>query len=176
MAQNFAIVPDGVVHLEYEVAGTIPDPTPAHWRHRRRRRATPVGDRTDHPTTDHRARRQRRRHRDDSAPRSAELTLLVTALEPITLRSEVSEVLEGGRRSAIDSAEYDLVDVLGAEQNGTTSSRRPLILDVQTVDQRRGEERAGIAAGRPLPGQRRDPSGQAHAGRARHVHRAAGDA
>ncbi len=49
-----------------------------------------------------------------------ELTVLVTALDPITLRSEVSEVLEGGRRSAIDSAEYDLVDVLGAEQNGTT--------------------------------------------------------
>ena len=66
----------------------------------------------------------------------------MTAFEPITLRSEVSEVLEGSRRSAIDSAEYDLVDVLGAEQNGTTS-RRPLILDVQTATS--GEVKSELA-------------------------------
>ena len=66
----------------------------------------------------------------------------MTALEPITLRSEVSEVLEGSRRSAIDSAEYDLVDVLGTEQSGTTS-RRSLSLDVQTATS--GEVKSELA-------------------------------
>ena len=28
LAQNFAIVPNGVVHLEYELTGLVPDPTP----------------------------------------------------------------------------------------------------------------------------------------------------
>ena len=100
----------------------------------------------------------------------------MTALEPITLRSEVAEVLDGGFRSAIDSAEYDLVDVLGAEQNGTTASRRQLILDVQTATS--GEVRSELALPRaglyPVDG--RDPSGHAHARQARDVHRTAGDA
>ena len=100
----------------------------------------------------------------------------MTALEPITLRSEVAEVLDGSRRSAIDSAEYDLFDVLGVEQSGTTSSRRPLVLDVQTATG--GEVRSELALPRAglYPITRRDPSGTAQAGRARHVHRAAGDA
>ena len=140
LTQNFAIVPDGVVHLEYELAGTIPDLTPPSTT----ASTTPATTATTvaaSPSADPAA------PGDTAAPSTSgettstpstitapaitdpELTILVTALEPITLRSEVSEMLEGGRRSAIDSAEFDLLDVLGTEQNGTTS-RRPLILDV----------------------------------------------
>jgi hypothetical protein len=113
VAQNFAIAPDSVAHLEYELTGTLPLTAPGDST----TPSTPVATETTTTTP---------------AIADPELTLLVTAFEPITLRSEVSEVLEGGRRSAIDSAEYRLFDVLGAEQSGTTSSRRPLILDVQT--------------------------------------------
>jgi hypothetical protein len=59
--------------------------------------------------------------------------VLVTALDPITLRSEVSDALDGVFRAAIDSATYDLADVIGAEQNGSTSSSRRLVLEVQTA-------------------------------------------
>ena len=135
LAQDFAIAPNGVVRLEYELAGQIPDatsptstsaptttsstsvatePTPT----------TPSTSVATEPTPTTAA-------STTSATTDPALTLLVTAFEPITLRSDVSEVLAGDRRSAIDSAEYDLADVLGEEQSGT-SSRRPLVLDVHT--------------------------------------------
>ena len=124
LAQNFAIAPNGVVHLEYELTGTIPDPTPAATSPAPATTAavpTQPGDTTPATTP------------ATTLPVvGSEFTVLVTALDPITLRSEVSEVLAGDVRSAIDSAEYDLDDLLGAEQNGNTSTRRPLILDVQT--------------------------------------------
>lgn len=121
VAQNFAIVPDGVAHFDYELTGTIPETTSPSPTPDPAPPADPAAPSTSVVT-------------ETTAPAPAEpaLTLLVTAFEPITLRSEVAEVLDGGRRSAIDSAEYALSDVLGAEQSGTTSSRRPLALDVQT--------------------------------------------
>jgi hypothetical protein len=66
----------------------------------------------------------------------------VTALDPITLRSEVSEVLDGGFRTSVDSAEYDLADVLGPNLNGAVS-RRQLTLEVQTATS--GEVRSELA-------------------------------
>ena len=138
VAQNFAIVPGGVAHLEYELAGTIPDtPSPSSTS------TTPVaspapdpatpGDPTATSTSVATETTTTTSATTTTAIADPELTLLVTALEPVTLRSEVAEVLDGSRRSAIDSAEYDLFDVLGAEQSGVTSSRRPLVLDVQTT-------------------------------------------
>ena len=106
VAQNFAIAPDGMLHLEYELTGTIPDPTTS---------TTPATTTTPPITTSaiddtgrpHRAptrasHRARQRHLTTTATTvpaaGPELTVLVTALDPITLRSEVAEVLDGGFR------------------------------------------------------------------------------
>lgn len=158
LAQNFAIPPDGMLLLEYELTGTIPDATLLATT--TSSTTTPVATATtaaqvplpDPATPGTTAAANTTQAGDTTATTlptvDPELTVLVTALDPITLRSSVSEMLEGDFRSAIDSAEYDLVDllgadVLGAEQNGDTSSRRRLTLSVQTST--RGEVRSELA-------------------------------
>ncbi|HWM19079.1 MAG TPA: hypothetical protein VNO51_05285 [Ilumatobacteraceae bacterium] len=139
VTQNFAVAPDGLLRLSYEVSGTIPDPaatTPSTT-------TTP----TTAPNPDPTVASSTAAAPDTTAPTTptvaAELTVLVTALDPITLRSEVSEVLDGGFRTSVDSAEYDLVDVIGPNQNGTTASRRQMTLEVQTATS--GEVRSELA-------------------------------
>jgi hypothetical protein len=147
--QTFAVAPDGVVHLTYELTGTIPDPvsSPATTVPNAQPTIDPTSDPASDPTGPADPTPVTTGPGDDStattmpAPDS-EFTVLVTALDPITLRSQVSGLLDGESRSAIDSAEYDLRDILGPDQNGTTS-RRTMMLEVQTATS--GEVRSELA-------------------------------
>jgi hypothetical protein len=147
MDQTFAVAPGEVVHLVYELVGTIPDPTPTTTVAAVTTVPTSVTTIVDpaapppDATTDTTVTTTAAAATEPAT--TAELTVLVTALDPITLRSEVTEVLDGGFRSAIDSAEYDLADVVGPDLNGSTTSRRQLTLDVQTATS--GEVRSELA-------------------------------
>ena len=179
VTQNFAIVPDGVVRLEYELDGhdsrrdTSHDAATTAQRdveHRTDRPRMPtrraghcsgtgdVDDASDHtPATADPARRARDGVRTDH--------VAVRGVRGARRRPPFGDRQRRvrPRRRARRRTERD------------TRAAAPLSLDVQTATSRRGEERTGVAAGRAVPDQRRDPSGQAHTRRARDVHRAAGD-
>jgi hypothetical protein len=147
LAQTFAVAPDGVVRLEYELTGTIPDPPPPASSETTVPTSAP-GAPTTEPAAPADLTPVTTGPVTDMAPSTLPvdedaLTVLVTARDPITLRSQVADVLDGDTRAAIDSAEYDLGDVIGPGQNGTTSSRRPMVLEVQTATG--GEVRSELA-------------------------------
>ncbi|MGH9135069.1 MAG: hypothetical protein ACRDZZ_14115, partial [Ilumatobacteraceae bacterium] len=167
VAQNFAVAPDGVLHLEYDLMATMPEldeattPTTTTTTTTTTTSttstttvapegvdaATAVPPTTAAPTTPATT--------PATTPTTTatttvpppvsvpEFSVRVTALEPITLRSEVSAVLGGDFRRAVDSAVYDLVETLVDEPAATSSTRRRLVLDVQTAT--RGEVRRELA-------------------------------
>ena len=93
-------------------------------------------------------------------------------------------MLEGGanRRSTAPSTTLSMswARRIGRRCPGRSTEREhvePSATDPRRADfdQRRGGERTGVAKGRPVPGDRRDPPGETRVGRTRDVHRAAGD-
>jgi hypothetical protein len=164
VAQDFVVAPNGVFHLEYELSGELPEPpattTTTTTTPPRTTQPPPAGEEPAGPATaasttaatatSTTAATTTTATGTTTSGGGAAVTLLVTALEPIELRSDVAVVLAGAPRPAVDSAEFDIDDVLsaGAGDNGAAGAqgRSRVVLDVPTASS--GEVRGELALAR----------------------------